>query len=131
MFLNQTFLIGNLGQDPELLKETEKGCFVRLRLATNKVVISQDGEKMQSTQWHTVYVNNGVGKYMLSQAKKGMALFVQGELRTHTWKNKEGKDCYETAVYAQKCRIFHHEPVSQTVEPLAEAPAEETEEISF
>lgn len=109
-YLNQVMLIGNLGENPELLKEEKSGCFVRLTLATHKKYADVKGNTVQDTQWHTVYLNNGVGKYALSYLEKGNKVLVLGELRTKQWKDREGKIQYSTAVYAKECRVIIGKP---------------------
>ena len=104
--INQVLLCGNLGEDPALLKESKSGNFVRLSVATNKKYTNAKGEVIQDTQWHTVYLSNGLGKYAMSTFKKGMQVFILGELRKREWQDKNGKAQYTTAVYAKVCRLF-------------------------
>jgi single-strand DNA-binding protein len=105
-YLNQVQLIGVLGKNPEILKEDKSGCFVRLSLATNKKYTNADGETVQDTQWHTVYLNNGTGKYAASYLKKGGKVLVLGELRKHQWKDKKDQVRTSIAVYAKECRTL-------------------------
>ncbi len=103
-------LIGNLGEAPKVLKETQSGSFVSLSLATNKKYTNDKGEAVQDTQWHTVYLNNGIGKYAASYLKKGDKVLVLGELRKHQWKDKEGKTQFTVGVFAKECRAFVVKP---------------------
>jgi single-strand DNA-binding protein len=119
-YLNQAMLIGNLGHDPEVLKNTEKSCFVRLSLATNKKYKDAKGEVVKITQWHTVYVSSGLGRFCASYLKKGAKVFVQGELRTNEWTDKNGQTRHTTAVYADTCRILVQKPQNED-EAVAEA----------
>jgi single-strand DNA-binding protein len=107
-YLNKVMLIGNLGRDPEVLKSTDKSCFARLSLATKKRYINSKGQTVEESQWHTVYVSNGTGKYIASYAKKGAKLYAEGELITQSWEDKTtGKPRYATSVFAHVCRIVH------------------------
>ena len=74
--LNQVNLIGMLGRDPEVLKSTEKGDFVRLSLATTKRYRIMEGKIQEDTQWHVVYVSNGLGRIAATHLKKGARIFV-------------------------------------------------------
>ncbi len=103
-FLNQVVLIGNLGKDPEVLKTTETGCFVRMQLATNKKYANAKGEKIEDTQWHTVNLNNAVGKFVSEYFKKGDKALVIGELRSQTWTDKKGIEHISTYVFARECK---------------------------
>lgn len=103
-FLNQVVLIGNLGKDPEVLKTTERGCFVRIQLATNKKYVNAKGEKIEDTQWHTVNLNNAVGKFVSEYLKKGDKALIIGELRSQTWTDKNGIERISTYVFARECK---------------------------
>jgi single-strand DNA-binding protein len=104
--LNQVNLIGNLGRDPDVLKSTENGDFVRLSIATTKKFRSKDGKVHEDTQWHTVYLSNGLGKVASTYLKKGARIYISGELRTREWKNKDGQTHLSTAVYARDLKFL-------------------------
>ncbi len=108
--LNQTMLIGNLGKNPEVLKSTEQGSFVRLSLATSKKFKTKTGEVQEDIQWHTVYLNNGLGKLAATYLKKGAKVFVSGELRTRDWQGKNGETHRITAVYAKELKFLSTQP---------------------
>lgn len=117
---NQVILIGNLGRDPEVLKESKSGTFVRLTVVTNRTYTEKDGSVNKKAQYHTVYLNNGLGKYAATYYKKGQKVLVRGELDRHDYKDKEGKKCYETAVWASECS-----PLSRSKSHEEEAGPEE------
>lgn len=102
--LNQVMLIGNLGKDPEILQMSEFGSFVRLTLATNRKFKTKMGEIKEDTQWHTVYLNNIIGKVSASILKKGAKIYVSGELRTRDWKSKSGQVHRLSAIYAREIK---------------------------
>jgi single-strand DNA-binding protein len=108
--LNQVNLIGNLGRAPEVLKSTEQGDFVRLSLATTKKYRSKDGKIHEDTQWHTVYLSNGLGKVASSYLTKGARIYISGELRTREWQNKLGQTLFSTAVFARDLKFLSIKP---------------------
>jgi single-strand DNA-binding protein len=123
-YLNKVMLIGNLGRDPEVLKSTDKSCFARLSIATKKKYTNSKGKTVEESQWHTVYVSNGTGKYIASYAKKGAKLYAEGELITQSWEDKETGDTrYATSVYAHVCRIIHQKQ-DELVNDAENTPAE-------
>jgi single-strand DNA-binding protein len=121
--LNQTMLIGNLGKNPEVLKTTESGCFVRLSLATSKRFKTKSGEVQEDIQWHTVYLNNGLGKLAATYLKKGAKVFVSGELRTRDWQSKSGVTHRITAVYAKELKFLSTQ--SKQEDPMSSNAIEE------
>lgn len=108
--LNQVNLIGNLGCDPDVLKSTDEGDFVRLSLATSKRYRNKEGKVSEDTQWHTVYLSNGLGKVASTYLKKGSRIYICGELRTREWLDKQGQTHYSTAVYAKDLRFLSLKP---------------------
>jgi len=97
---NQVILLGYLGKDPEVLKPQEKGAFVRLSVATTKKYTDTKGKLQEETQWHSVYVKNGLGKAVAEYLKKGSRVHITGELRKRSWVNKEEQLQFNTAVHA-------------------------------
>ena len=87
--VNQVTLIGNVGSAPEVLKKTEKGTFIRFSIALNRQFTRQ-GQTVQKTQWHKVVANNGLGTFIAAHLKKGMRVFVSGELNRDKWTDKNG-----------------------------------------
>lgn len=49
---NKVQLIGNLGQTPEIISFENGKKLAKIRLATNEIYKNQDGEKIDSVQWH-------------------------------------------------------------------------------
>ena len=119
--LNQVTLVGNLGKNPEVLKETEKGKFVRLQLATSKKYRDAKNEIVEDTQWHTVYLNNGVGSFAATYLKKGNKVLVIGELRNKKWEDEEGTIHYSTSVYCKECKSLSGSKLKSKEESEAEA----------
>lgn len=104
--VNQVILIGNLGKDPDVLKSTEQGDFVRLSLATSKRYTDKNGEKHTDTQWHIVYLSNRLGKIGSCYLKKGDKVFVSGELRTRERFDDHGGRHFNTAIYARELKFL-------------------------
>jgi len=101
-YINEVVLLGHLGKDPEILRSTSKGDFTRLTLATTKEYLL-NGASKKDTQWHTVYLSNGLGKAAVNHLNKGSRAYVSGELRTNSWTDKKtGEKQYATAVYASR-----------------------------
>ena len=118
---NQVILLGNLGKDPEVIKPTEKGLFVRLSIATTRRYTDPTGVLQEDTQWNTVYVSNAQGKATAEYLKKGSKVQIVGELRTNEWNDsKTGTRQFATAVYASKIIFLDAkapEPTEEAVLP--------------
>jgi len=104
--LNSVLLIGFAGKDPDVLKTEEFASFIRLKLATHVYFTNKEGQRVALTEWHTVFLNKSLGQTMSTRIKKGMRVFVQGELKSKTWKDQAGHVHHSTAIFAQDCHIL-------------------------
>jgi single-strand DNA-binding protein len=104
--LNKVQLIGNLGKDPEVRHTNDGRAIVNFSLATTeKWRDKSTGERKEKTEWHTVVVfNEGLAKIAEEYLKKGSSVYVEGQLQTRKWVDKEGNDRYSTEVVLQNYR---------------------------
>ena len=98
--LNKVMLIGNLGQDPEVRTFQNGGKVCNLRLATTENWKDKSsGERREKTEWHSVAIfQEGAANYAESYLKKGSKVFVEGQIETRKWQDKDGNDRYSTEV---------------------------------
>ena len=101
--LNKVMLIGNVGQDPEFRSFSNGGEVCNLRLATSRSWRDkQTGERRENTQWHSVAIfNENLIRVVREYVKKGMKLYIEGELQTRKWQDQSGNDRYSTEVVLQ------------------------------
>ena len=104
--VNKVILVGNLGADPEVKSFQSGGRIANLRLATSESWNDrQTGERRERTEWHTVVIDNDnlvtvAERYL----KKGSKVYVEGQLRTRKWQDRDGNDRYTTEVYVGRFR---------------------------
>ena len=98
--LNKVMLIGNLGADPEVRTFQNGGKVCNLRVATTESWKDKSsGERRDKTEWHTVAVfQEGAANYAEQYLRKGSKVFIEGQLETRKWQDKEGNDRYSTEV---------------------------------
>ncbi len=101
--VNKVILIGNLGADPEVRSFQNGGKVANLRLATTETWKDRNsGEKQERTDWHTVAVfGDGLAGVAERFLRKGSKIYVEGQLRTRKWADKDGNDRYTTEVVLQ------------------------------
>ena len=104
--LNKVILIGNLGKDPEIRKMGSGDPVVNLSIATSESWRDkQSGERKEKTEWHRVVIfNDQIAKVAEQYLKKGMKVYVEGQLQTRKWTDKDGAEKYSTEVVLQKFR---------------------------
>ena len=101
--VNKVVLIGNLGKDPEI-RHTQGGKpIANLTVATSESWRDKSsGERKEKTEWHRVVIfSEGLCKVVEQYLKKGSKIYVEGQLQTRKWQDKDGHDKYSTEVVLQ------------------------------
>lgn len=103
--LNKVMIIGNLGNDPDVRTMTSGDEVCNLSIATSESWKDKNGEKQERTQWHKVVIfNSNLVKVAKSYLKKGSKVYIEGQLETRKWTDKEGRDQYTTEVVLRPYR---------------------------
>jgi len=103
--LNEVKLIGNVGKDVELRHLENDRKVARVVLATNKTYKKQNGEKESKTEWHNVEFWGDTAQFCGNYIKKGMLLYICGELRTDSYE-KDGVKQYRTKIAGSEIKIL-------------------------
>jgi len=79
---------------------------VNLRIATSESWRDKgSGERREKTEWHNVVIfNDNLAKVAEQFLKKGMKVYLEGQLQTRKWQDQTGQDRYTTEVVLQKFR---------------------------
>jgi single-strand DNA-binding protein len=98
--VNKVILVGNLGKDPEVRSFQNGGQVCHFSLATSENWRDKStGERREKTEWHNVAIfSDGLVKVAQQYLKKGSKVYIEGQLETRKWQDKEGKDRYTTEV---------------------------------
>ena len=101
--VNKVILVGNLGKDPESRRFPSGGQVVSFTLATSESWRDKGtGERKEKTEWHHVSIfNEGLCKVAEQYLKKGSKVYIEGQLQTRKWQDKDGNDRYTTDVVLQ------------------------------
>ena len=104
--VNKVILVGNLGKDPESRSMQNGGKVVSFSIATSESWKDKNtGERQERTQWHNIVVfNEGIAKLAEKYLKKGSKVYLEGQLETRKWQDKDGHDRYTTEVVLRPFR---------------------------
>jgi single-strand DNA-binding protein len=104
--VNKVILVGNLGKDPEVRRLNSGDQVVNFTLATSENWRDKtSGERKEKTEWHNVVIfNENLGKVVEQYCKKGSKVYVEGQLQTRKWQDKDGNDRYTTEIVLQRFR---------------------------
>lgn len=101
--VNKVILVGNLGADPEIKRTQDGRPIANLSVATSDTWRDKNtGERKEKTEWHRVVIfSEGLCKIAEQYLKKGAKVYLEGQLQTRKWQDKDGKDRYSTEVVLQ------------------------------
>ena len=105
--VNKVILVGNLGKDPETRYMPSGGAVTNCTLATTAAwKDKQSGEQVEKTEWHRLVFFNRLAEIAGEYLKKGSQIYVEGELQTRKWQDKEGHDRYTTEIKVRDMQML-------------------------
>lgn len=104
--VNKVILVGNLGADPEVRRLPSGDPVVNMRIATSETWRDKNsGERKEKTEWHSVAIfNDQLAKVAEQYLRKGMKVYLEGQLQTRKWQDQSGADRFTTEIVLQKFR---------------------------
>lgn len=101
--VNKVILIGNLGKDPVIRRTQDGRPIANFSIATSESWKDKtSGERREKTEWHNVVIfNEPLAKVAEQYLRKGSKVYVEGQLQTRKWTDKEGQERYSTEVVLQ------------------------------
>ncbi|TDQ28447.1 single-stranded DNA-binding protein [Tenacibaculum caenipelagi] len=95
---NRVQLIGNLGNNPEVITLESGKKLAKFAIATNETYKNAQGEKVTDTQWHNVVAWNKTAEIIEKYLEKGKEVMIEGKLTSRSFDDKEGNKRYITEV---------------------------------
>ena len=104
--VNKVILVGNLGKDPDVRRTNAGDPIVNLSVATSETWRDKGtGERKEKTEWHRVVIfNENLAKVAEQYLRKGSKVFLEGQLQTRKWTDKDGAERYSTEVVLSRFR---------------------------
>jgi single-strand DNA-binding protein len=120
---NKVVFTGNLGTDPVLRYLPDGRPTLTLSVATtSRWTDKRSGKQQKHTEWHTVVFWDDMAKDVAERAKKGLEIYVEGEIRTRTWQ-QQGEKKSKVEIQAKDVLILG-------VGKIAGTPAREVPELA-
>ena len=95
---NKVQLIGNLGQDPEIMNMENGTKLAKFSIATSDSYKNAKGEKVEDTQWHNIIAWGKTAEIVENYLVKGKQVAVEGKLTHRSYETKDGEKRYITEV---------------------------------
>jgi single-strand DNA-binding protein len=104
--VNKVILVGNLGKDPEVRRMQSGEPVVNLSIATSESWRDKaSGERKEKTEWHRVVIfNENIAKVAEQYLRKGAKVYIEGQLTTRKWTDKDGAEKYSTEIVINRFR---------------------------
>ena len=103
-----TYLIGRLGQDPNMRFTTAGQTVTRLSLATDRP--SRPGET--GTDWHQIVCWDQLAEFAGQHLTKGRLVFVAGRISYRTWEGRDGQRRRSAEIVAIEIILLDRRPAS-------------------
>jgi single-strand DNA-binding protein len=93
---NKVQLIGNVGNDPEILHMESGKILAKFSIATNESYKNAKGEKITDTQWHNIVAWGKTAEIVEKYLSKGNEVAIEGKLTNRNYEDKDGNKKYFT-----------------------------------
>lgn len=103
--VNKIILLGNVGSEPDVKVFDNGDMKTTFSLATSDQWTDKQGNKQESTEWHTCVTYRQLAKIASDLVKKGSKVFVEGRIKTNSWE-KDGVKKYQTTVEVLKLLVL-------------------------
>jgi single-strand DNA-binding protein len=141
MSYNKIILIGNLGRDPEVKHLDNQKVVANFTLATNETTTDKNGEKRTETEWFNIEMWDNHAKIAEKYLKKGSQVYIEGKLKSETWKDREGLEKWRMRVRVQNFTLLGGNPnknqdgtntqtTSTVIEPTTTTPPASNDTLS-
>ena len=103
---NKVQLIGNLGNNPEVITLESGKKLAKFSLATNEYYRDAKGEKQTKTDWHNIIAWGKTAELIENYASKGKEIAVEGKLTNRSYETKAGEKRYITEVVVNEVLLL-------------------------
>ncbi|MBI2711541.1 MAG: single-stranded DNA-binding protein [Bdellovibrio sp.] len=136
--INKVILVGRLGGNP-ISRKTKSGLAVtHFSLATSrkfeKEAIPTEGgpneprtsesvesQKTEETQWHQIVSWGKLAESNAQYLRKGNAVYVEGSIRSHSYKDKQGNEKTAFEIHAETISYLYTKNGTEKVTPALTA----------
>ncbi|MFV0396912.1 MAG: single-stranded DNA-binding protein [Bacteroidales bacterium] len=108
MSVNKVFLLGRVGQDPDVKYLDGGVCFSRFSVATSdRAYTNAKGETIpERTEWHNIIAWRGIAQVVEKLVQKGTQVYIEGKLQTRQWEDQNGIRRNTTEILIENLEIL-------------------------
>ena len=103
---NKVQLIGNLGNDPEIVNLDSGKKLAKFSITTNETYKNNKGERVTDTQWHNVVAWGKTAEVIENYVTKGKEVAIEGKLTSRSYETKQGEKRYLTEIVCNELLLL-------------------------
>jgi len=103
---NKVQLIGNLGNNPEIINLESGKKLAKFSIATNESYKNTQGEKVTETYWHNIVAWNKTAEIVEKYVEKGKEIAIEGKITSRSYDDKDGITRYITEIIVSELLLL-------------------------
>lgn len=116
--VNKVIIVGFLGGNPEMRSMPNGDAVTNVSIATSETWIDKNsGEKKEKTEWHRVIFFRRQAEIAAQYLKKGSLVYIEGQISTRKWQDKNGQDHYTTEIFGSDLKMLNTKDNNQYSQP--------------
>ena len=116
--VNKVIIVGFLGGNPEMRSMPNGDAVTNVSIATSETWIDKiSGEKKEKTEWHRVIFFRRQAEIAAQYLKKGSLVYVEGQISTRKWQDKNGQDQYTPEIFGSDLKMLNTKDNNQDSQP--------------
>jgi len=116
--VNKVIIVGFLGGNPEMRSMPNGDAVTNVSIATSETWIDKNsGEKKEKTEWHRVIFFRRQAEIAAQYLKKGSLVYIEGQISTRKWQDKNGQDHYTTEIFGSDLKMLNTKDNNQDSQP--------------
>lgn len=116
--VNKVIIVGFLGGNPEMRSMPNGDAVTNVSIATSETWIDKiSGEKKEKTEWHRVIFFRRQAEIAAQYLKKGSLVYIEGQISTRKWQDKNGQDHYTTEIFGSDLKMLNTKDNNQDSQP--------------
>ncbi len=108
--INKVQILGRLGSDPDTRYGQSGNAMTTISVATSESWKDKDGNPQERTEWHRIKFFGKLAEIAGEYLKKGREVYVEGQLRTEKYTDKQGIEKYSTDIVANEMQLIGGNP---------------------
>lgn len=102
--VNKVFLMGNLGEDPQL-KESQTGKIMILKVVTTHSFKTKEGKDSVHYENHKVIAFSKLADAVQKYLRKNSRVYIEGSIKYNSWTDKDGNARKTTEIIAKDIQM--------------------------